>query len=236
MRREYRSVGGGERRRLRRARGRAGCGKGRHSGPSGGRGCRQRDRRRSDRRADRGGVGLGGGVKEGWRCLRTGAERQNAGPAQRGDDEGDVQRPPVERRAVRAHADPAWRRSVVTVISRLSPARRSDHALTSSEPHAVDAQARDSRLFIASPRGHRQQQKVRMARLGRAVQADRRKRGRMPRAIAPNGSTGTDQLMAGDGGAWNRRGGGGNRTRVQGFAGPCLSHSATPPGEVSRLT
>jgi hypothetical protein len=25
------------------------------------------------------------------------------------------------------------------------------------------------------------------------------------------------------------RGGGGNRTRVQGFAGPCLSHSATPP-------
>ena len=24
-------------------------------------------------------------------------------------------------------------------------------------------------------------------------------------------------------------GGGGNRTRVQGFAGPCLSHSATPP-------
>ena len=26
------------------------------------------------------------------------------------------------------------------------------------------------------------------------------------------------------------RGGGGNRTRVQGFAGPCLSHSATPPG------
>src|ERR1700712_5053527 len=30
------------------------------------------------------------------------------------------------------------------------------------------------------------------------------------------------------------RGGGGNRTRVQGFAGPCLSHSATPPGEVSR--
>ena len=26
-------------------------------------------------------------------------------------------------------------------------------------------------------------------------------------------------------------GGGGNRTRVQGFAGPCLNHSATPPGE-----
>src|SRR6266581_1520430 len=25
------------------------------------------------------------------------------------------------------------------------------------------------------------------------------------------------------------RGGGGNRTRVQGFAGPCLGHSATPP-------
>src|SRR6266851_9000920 len=25
------------------------------------------------------------------------------------------------------------------------------------------------------------------------------------------------------------RGGDGNRTRVQGFAGPCLSHSATPP-------
>ena len=25
------------------------------------------------------------------------------------------------------------------------------------------------------------------------------------------------------------RGGGGNRTRVQGFAGPCLNHSATPP-------
>jgi hypothetical protein len=32
----------------------------------------------------------------------------------------------------------------------------------------------------------------------------------------------------------SKRGGGGNRTRVQGFAGPCLSHSATPPGEVSR--
>ena len=27
----------------------------------------------------------------------------------------------------------------------------------------------------------------------------------------------------------NARGGSGNRTRVQGFAGPCLSHSATPP-------
>ena len=27
------------------------------------------------------------------------------------------------------------------------------------------------------------------------------------------------------------RGGGGNRTRVQGFAGPCLSHSATPPAD-----
>ncbi len=27
----------------------------------------------------------------------------------------------------------------------------------------------------------------------------------------------------------NRGGGDGNRTRVQGFAGPCLSHSATPP-------
>src|SRR3978361_187335 len=26
------------------------------------------------------------------------------------------------------------------------------------------------------------------------------------------------------------RGGSGNRTRVQGFAGPCLSHSAIPPG------
>lgn len=26
-------------------------------------------------------------------------------------------------------------------------------------------------------------------------------------------------------------GGGGNRTPVQGFAGPCLNHSATPPGE-----
>src|SRR5450755_1375040 len=26
-----------------------------------------------------------------------------------------------------------------------------------------------------------------------------------------------------------RRGGSGNRTRVQGFAGPCLSHSAIPP-------
>ena len=25
------------------------------------------------------------------------------------------------------------------------------------------------------------------------------------------------------------RGGSGNRTRVQGFAGPCLSHSAIPP-------
>src|SRR5919197_2096038 len=28
------------------------------------------------------------------------------------------------------------------------------------------------------------------------------------------------------------RGGGGNRTRVQGFAGPCLSHSATPPNSI----
>src|SRR4051794_39111810 len=27
------------------------------------------------------------------------------------------------------------------------------------------------------------------------------------------------------------RGGGGNRTRVQGFAGPCLCHSATPPDQ-----
>src|SRR3546814_2136638 len=27
-----------------------------------------------------------------------------------------------------------------------------------------------------------------------------------------------------------RGGGAGNRTRVQGFAGPCLNHSATPPG------
>jgi surface antigen len=33
------------------------------------------------------------------------------------------------------------------------------------------------------------------------------------------------------------RGGDGNRTRVQGFAGPCLSHSATPPrSELRRLT
>src|SRR4051794_981252 len=31
------------------------------------------------------------------------------------------------------------------------------------------------------------------------------------------------------------RGGGGNRTRVQGFAGPCLSHSATPPEGMPRL-
>src|SRR5689334_10768743 len=31
------------------------------------------------------------------------------------------------------------------------------------------------------------------------------------------------------------RGGGGNRTRVQGFAGPCLCHSATPPGSPSDL-
>jgi hypothetical protein len=29
-------------------------------------------------------------------------------------------------------------------------------------------------------------------------------------------------------------GGDGNRTRVQGFAGPCLSHSATPPQELLR--
>ena len=29
------------------------------------------------------------------------------------------------------------------------------------------------------------------------------------------------------------RGGSGNRTRVQGFAGPCLSHSANPPGSLS---
>jgi len=29
------------------------------------------------------------------------------------------------------------------------------------------------------------------------------------------------------------RGGGGNRTRVQGFAGPCLSHSATPPDDIN---
>ena len=31
------------------------------------------------------------------------------------------------------------------------------------------------------------------------------------------------------------RGGDGNRTRVQGFAGPCLSHSATPPASRDRL-
>ena len=30
------------------------------------------------------------------------------------------------------------------------------------------------------------------------------------------------------------RGGDGNRTRVQGFAGPCLSHSATPPLEAQQ--
>src|SRR4051794_10499712 len=30
------------------------------------------------------------------------------------------------------------------------------------------------------------------------------------------------------------RGGGGNRTRVQGFAGPCLRHSATPPSPDGR--
>ena len=30
-----------------------------------------------------------------------------------------------------------------------------------------------------------------------------------------------------------RGGGAGNRTRVKGFAGPCLNHSATPPGEGS---
>src|SRR3954447_5773026 len=30
------------------------------------------------------------------------------------------------------------------------------------------------------------------------------------------------------------RGRGGNRTRVQGFAGPCLSHSATRPGPGNR--
>ena len=30
-----------------------------------------------------------------------------------------------------------------------------------------------------------------------------------------------------------RRGGAGNRTRVQGFAGPCLSHSATSPSKVA---
>ena len=28
----------------------------------------------------------------------------------------------------------------------------------------------------------------------------------------------------------NHRGGGRNRTAVRGFAGPCLNHSATPPG------
>src|ERR1700754_3003523 len=32
------------------------------------------------------------------------------------------------------------------------------------------------------------------------------------------------------------RGGGGNRTRVQGFAGPCLSHSATPPNSLEAET
>src|SRR5215469_10029802 len=31
-----------------------------------------------------------------------------------------------------------------------------------------------------------------------------------------------------------RRGGSGNRTRVQGFAGPCLSHSAIPPQALPR--
>jgi uncharacterized protein len=34
-------------------------------------------------------------------------------------------------------------------------------------------------------------------------------------------------------GALLHGGGAGNRTRVQGFAGPCLSHSATPPGRVT---
>ena len=33
--------------------------------------------------------------------------------------------------------------------------------------------------------------------------------------------------------AWDLRGGDGNRTRVEGFAGPCLNHSATPPKESS---
>jgi hypothetical protein len=32
------------------------------------------------------------------------------------------------------------------------------------------------------------------------------------------------------------RGGSGNRTRVQGFAGPCLSHSAIPPGHLGHRT
>ena len=33
---------------------------------------------------------------------------------------------------------------------------------------------------------------------------------------------------------WSDSGGGaGNRTRVEGFAGPCLNHSATPPGRVT---
>ena len=35
------------------------------------------------------------------------------------------------------------------------------------------------------------------------------------------------------GGAFASGGGGENRTHVQGFAGPCLSHSATPPGPLT---
>ena len=42
----------------------------------------------------------------------------------------------------------------------------------------------------------------------------------------------TNPVITGVSLARNRNGGGdGNRTRVQGFAGPCLSHSATPPQE-----
>ena len=32
------------------------------------------------------------------------------------------------------------------------------------------------------------------------------------------------------------RGGSGNRTRVEGFAGPCLNHSAIPPGHPGTTT
>src|SRR5215469_18155394 len=56
-----------------------------------------------------------------------------------------------------------------------------------------------------------------------------------PRACDLVGGTGIEPVTSSVSGKRSpaeltaRRGGSGNRTRVQGFAGPCLSHSAIPP-------
>src|ERR1019366_10055055 len=54
--------------------------------------------------------------------------------------------------------------------------------------------------------------------------------------VEPSAYNCEPSLTATQSDGWRRRGGGGNRTRVQGFAGPCLSHSATPPANHGRPT